>query len=185
MVEMDKAKSYRGADVLLEGIIEGGAYDPQRERVREMRMAGEECKAIAGRMGIPEGQVIVYCIQLGLPVSGPCRTMGLPAEDEAWLKYRRGEPEGRKCPVCGRVLEQPYRGRRRKFCSQRCKDKFWNDRQKGRQEELGREAVCENCGKKFIAVNEKNGERRFCGRDCYFEFRYGKREERGNDGDGE
>lgn len=172
---MSSPADYRGADIPLECVFEGNAYDAAREQVREMRMSGEECKSIAEQTGIPEGQVIVYCLQLGLPVSGPCRLMKLSPEDEAWLRYRRGKPEGRICPVCWKPLIQPYRGRRKRFCSSRCKDKWWNDKRGNEKEKHGREAVCENCGKPFIAVNEKSRERRFCSRDCYFEFRYGKR----------
>ena len=39
-----------------------------------------------------------------------------------------------------------------------------------------RRAVCENCGKVFYALNEGKKPQRFCCQDCYFEFRYGRRE---------
>lgn len=159
----------------LECVSDGNGYDPRREQVRALRMRGDECKTIAERTGIPEGQVIVYCLQLGLPVKGPCRRMRLSQEDEAWLRYRHGEPEGRKCPVCGDVLIQPSRGRKKKFCSIECKNKFWNKQWRENAKIHGREAVCENCGKVFYATNEGEEKRRFCSRDCYFEFRYGVR----------
>lgn len=179
----DPAK-VRGADIPLECVSDGSAYDSRREQVRELRQRELSCKEIAERIGIPEGNVIIYCLQLGLPVTGPCWTMKLSPEDEAWLRYRRGVPDGRKCLVCGKILNQPNRGRKKKFCSDECRNKYWNDRWRESAEEHGREAVCENCGKTFYATNENKTQRRFCSRDCYFEYRYGvKGDERdGNEG---
>lgn len=37
-------------------------------------------------------------------------------------------PEEGACPVCGGEVEQPPRGRRRKFCSSRCRWAARNDR---------------------------------------------------------
>jgi predicted nucleic acid-binding Zn ribbon protein len=166
---------FRGADILMECYSEGNAYNPKREQVRELRMAGKECREISERMGIEEDQVAAYCSQLGLPVTGSCRTWRPTAEQESYLQHRDGIPPERKCPVCGCLLVQPQRGRRKRFCSKNCKDRFWNTRQADRREELGRKTECENCGRIFYAVKEKDAERRFCCRDCYFEYRYGKR----------
>ena len=159
-----------------ENVIQGNAQNADRERVRMLRLAGESCTAIAEQIGLTEEQVIEYCRQLGLPVNGSCRFSEPGLEEAAWLRHREGNPPGRKCPVCGGPLLQSVRGRRRKFCSDQCKKQWWNDkwRQEGRFR--GRLAECENCGKWFIAVKERHGERRFCSRECYFAFRYGRRE---------
>ena len=134
------------------------------------------CAEIAGRLGIPEGTVILHCLKLGLPVTGPCRRIPLPKEDAAWLRYHRREPKYANCPVCGKKIIQPLIGRPKKFCSRTCKNKFWNDRWRAEKEKHGRRAVCENCGEIFYAVNEGKKLQRFCCQDCYFEFRYGRRE---------
>lgn len=165
---------FRGSDVPLECVSDGNGYDLRREQVRALRMRGIECQDIAERTGIPAGEVIVYCLQLGLPVTGPCSRLRLSPEDEEWLRYRCGEPQGRKCLVCGRVLNQPSRGRKKKFCSIECRNKFWNERWRENAEAHGREAVCENCGKVFYAINEGKGARRYCSRECYFDARYGR-----------
>ena len=59
-------------------VSDGGAYLPEREKVRELRMREMGCAEIAGRLGIPEGTVILHCLKLGLPVTGPCRRIPLP-----------------------------------------------------------------------------------------------------------
>ena len=157
-------------------VSDGGVYLPEREKVRELRMREMGCAEIAGRLGIPEGTVILHCLKLGLPVTGPCRRIPLPKEDAAWLRYHRREPKYANCPVCGKKIIQPLIGRPKKFCSRTCKNKFWNDRWRAEKEKHGRQAVCENCGEIFYAVNEGKKPQRFCCQDCYFEFRYGRRE---------
>ena len=180
MSEPFEPGGFRGADVPLECVSDGNGYDPRRERVRELRMRGIECPDIARQTGIPAGEVIVYCLQLGFPVTGPCGRLRLSPEDEAWLRYRRGEPRGRKCPVCGRILHQPSRGRKKKFCSAECRDKFWNGKWREKAAIHGREAVCENCGKVFFAINEGKAQRRYCSRECYFDARYGRKGDEDN-----
>ena len=175
MSELFDPGSFRGADIPLECVSDGNGYDPRREQVRALRMRGIECPDIARQTGIPEGEVIVYCLQLGFPVSGPCSSLRLSPEDEAWLRYRRGEPQGRKCPVCGGILHQPARGRKRKFCSAECRGKYWNGKWREKAVLHGREAVCENCGTIFYAINEEKARRRYCSRERYFDARYGRK----------
>ena len=45
-------------------VSDGGAYLPEREKVRELRMREMGCAEIAGRLGIPEGTVILHCLCL-------------------------------------------------------------------------------------------------------------------------
>lgn len=161
----------REIGIPLECVSEGNGYNAERERVRQLRLAGLEYSEIAEQTGIPAGQVIVYCLQLGLPTSGSCRT-GFSEEEEEWLRYRKRAPADMRCPVCGKVMEQPQRGRRKKFCSNTCRDKWWN-REK-RRDESGEEVTCENCGKSFPVAKTARQNRRFCCRECYFEFRYGR-----------
>lgn len=169
---MDKPQSLPNG-ISLDCVIEGNAFDPDRERVRELRMDGVECSEISEQTGLSADQVEAYCTQLGLPVSGSCRLVG-PTPEEDWMKS--GQSVGRSpflCPQCGAVIIQSRRGRKRKFCSDDCKNAWWNRRWKDQKEKHGRKAVCKNCGSEFIAFNEYGTERRYCCRECYFEHRYG------------
>ena len=80
-------------------VSDGGAYLPEREKVRELRMREMGCADIAKQLDIPEGIVILHCLKLGLPATGPCRRLPLPEEDEEWLRYHRREPKYANCPV--------------------------------------------------------------------------------------
>jgi len=70
------------------------------------------------------------------------------------------------CPACGKELIQPKVGRRRRFCSDSCRARYWsayssdNSRYK---------ATCANCGKEFSSTHRK---RRFCSTGCYFDHRF-------------
>ena len=76
----------KDSGIPLDCVSDGGAYNPEREIVRELRMQEMNCAEIAERLGIPEGTVILHCLKLGLPVTGLCRRISLPSEDEAWLR---------------------------------------------------------------------------------------------------
>ena len=101
-------------------VSDGGAYLPEREKVRELRMREMGCAEIAGRLGIPEGTVILHCLKLGLPVTGPCRRIPLPKEDAAWLRYHRRGPKAAQRPVCGGKIIPPTRGRPKEFWYRSC-----------------------------------------------------------------
>lgn len=163
-------------------VYDGGAYSSEREEVRKLRMQGLSCARIAELAGIPEEDVASHCRTLGFPETGSCRKVPLPPEDEAWLRDKRGEPKGRKCPVCGNALEQLARGRGKRFCSRECRNKFWNEKRRGDIKIHGHKAVCGNCGEDFYALAETQ---LFCSRSCYFESRYGRYGRKGEDADGE
>lgn len=163
-----------GERVRIDCVSDGGAYDPEREKVRELRLRELSCLEIAEKLRIPEGTVLLHCLKLGLPVTGSCRRIPIPKEDEEWLRDHPGEPRYGKCQTCGKDIIQPLTGRQKKYCSVTCRNQYWNEKWRREAKERGRRAVCENCGKVFYAVHERVP-RRFCCQDCYFDFRYGRR----------
>ena len=86
---------------------------------------------------------------------------------------RRNEPGACKetCKQCGKAL-RAFPGRKpRKFCSDRCRQKWWN----AHLDEVKRKAIysftCQNCGKPFTAYGNKA--RKYCSHACYIAKRYG------------
>lgn len=147
-----------------EYVMEGSAHDPERERVHGLRMEGMGCGEISEITGIPEDQVREYLRKLGLPEEGAAiRIQPLPGQGES----------AALCPVCGARLQQPYKGRHRRFCSDACRYVFWNQKHRDEPKD-GRAAVCMTCGREFQAVNEKVHQRRYCCWPCYFRARYGR-----------
>lgn len=149
--------------IRLDCVFEGKAFDAEREEVRVLRLSGIECSKIAEQIGLPLEQVIEYCRKLGLPEAGSCHL--LPP----------GGIRERRCPVCGRIIGQSGQGAPRKYCSDECSAEY--ERKNYKKMKAGRIAVCRNCGQPFTAICENRSRRRFCSRNCYFEYRYGMKEE--------
>lgn len=73
------------------------------------------------------------------------------------------QPEN-KCKRCGKILIFKLRGNRRKFCSVKCRAKYWEEHN---QERI--KFICEHCGKEFgrpRRVNAKGKGIRFCSVSC-------------------
>lgn len=79
------------------------------------------------------------------------------------------------CPQCGKHVKQRTR-RKKRFCSDRCRMKYWNSH----SELISRRAyytiTCQNCGTVFRCYG--NAHRKFCSRACYDAYR-----KRGHDHD--
>lgn len=70
------------------------------------------------------------------------------------------------CPNCGAAVTQPKRGRRKVFCSDRCRFQWKNRHPKPENWKTTRKAVCPVCGKEFLAFREYIQPRKFCSRIC-------------------
>ena len=148
--------------IRLDCVFEGTAFDAEREEVRALRLSGMECPQIAEQTGMVLEQVIEHCRKLGLPETGSCHLLPPDQNTE------------RRCPVCGRIIEQRGRGAPRKCCSDECSAEY--ERKNYKKMKVGRVTVCQNCGRPFTAICESRSKRRFCSRNCYFEYRYGMKE---------
>lgn len=78
------------------------------------------------------------------------------------------KPDGITCPVCEAPLEQPARGRRKYFCSGKCRSQYWVNKHDG-----SIQYTCIHCGKLF---NTTHSTRKFCSPECYFDHRFNRGE---------
>lgn len=92
--------------------------DTLKEMVRTMRLQGIGYGTIAKRLNLHENNVQLYC-----------KTHGL-AGDVSLVKHNYAVwcEKNNRCPVCGSRLIQKHHGRRKKFCSGRCRVKYCRDR---------------------------------------------------------
>jgi predicted nucleic acid-binding Zn ribbon protein len=80
----------------------------------------------------------------------------------------------RECLGCGNPFPLNTRGKGvKKFCSDECREKFYDDRKSQQRWEQKPHADCDFCGKDFIPKTSRN---RFCCFDCQYEYQ--KREKR-------
>lgn len=134
----------------------------QQEQIRELRRKGTGYRNIAAETGIPRDTVRSFCKRNGL--DGYASEMGKAGE------------EGR-CRYCGKALEQPPTGRKRKFCSDDCRREWWKRHPEKieRKQESFYPQTCRYCGKEFLAYGNKG--RRYCSRGCYIRDRFWREED--------
>lgn len=95
--------------------------DAQKEQIRSMRLQGIGYRAIAKALGLKMNQVQLFCKAHGLAGSAELARLNYPI----WCQ------QNSRCPICGAKITQPKTGRRKKFCSGRCRTRYcrlnWDD----------------------------------------------------------
>lgn len=135
----------------------------QTDRIRELRSQGVGYRLIAQELDISRDTVRYYC-----------KTHGLDGFAEEQMPS--GSDDGH-CLQCGSEIQQPESGRKRRFCSDACRWKWWHEH----GEEVMRpaanrqEVVCVNCGKPFSAYKSKG--RKYCSHACYIRDRFWRLED--------
>lgn len=79
------------------------------------------------------------------------------------------------CLRCGEPLVQTPHKREKKFCSDKCRMKWWNEHRIAINKKAVYTFTCPQCGKEFESYGNKS--RKYCSRDCYAEARRKKADE--------
>ena len=89
-------------------------------------------------------------------------------------KPKREEPDSRthRCLCCGVPVAQNPGRKEKKFCSDKCRNKWWNARLDLVNRKAFREIVCVGCGRTFTVYGQVK--RKFCSHQCYIEARFGR-----------
>ena len=76
------------------------------------------------------------------------------------------------CAYCGNWLFHPPTGRKKRFCNNGCRRKWWSVNRdevtKGSNAQY--EMTCECCEKMFVVYG--NSKRKYCSRECYVNYRF-------------
>lgn len=73
------------------------------------------------------------------------------------------------CRQCGKPVMQ-HKGKKAKyFCSDRCRNAWWNAHPEKVQRKAYYRLTCQFCGKEFVSYGNKN--RKYCSRLCYADAR--------------
>ena len=86
-------------------------------------------------------------------------------------KYRSDEGRFGFCRNCGKDLQLTPSNQMKRFCSERCRQKWWRAHP-GVITHMVSVSTCANCG--VIFKNGGNQSRRFCSKECYFNYRCGR-----------
>lgn len=132
--------------------------DAQKIRIGNLREAGYGYKKIADDMGLSENTVKTYCRRHGLGGY-------LAKEKNSELQ------EKHLCLCCGVLVEQAPGRKEKKFCSDRCRNKWWNSHLDKVERKANYDFICPCCKKPFTAYGNKN--RKYCSHECYIADRFG------------
>jgi hypothetical protein len=134
--------------------------DAQRNAIVEYRRDGLGYKKISQLTGICESTIKTFCHRNGL--TGNMENVEL-----------KREASEKACLCCGKPVVQ-YPGRKeKKFCSDACRNRWWNSHQELVKKKAVYEFDCACCGKHFTAYG--NAGRKYCCHSCYIEDRFGRR----------
>ena len=130
--------------------------DAQRKNIEEYRRNGIGYKKIGKLVGVSENTVKTYCRRNGLGgIAVHARTVG----------------DCSVCKYCGSPITQTLGRKARKFCSDRCRNRWWNTHLDLVKRKANYEFVCPACRKTFTA--DGNAHRKYCSHECYIEDRFG------------
>lgn len=122
--------------------------DEQKQQIIALRRDGAGYGSIASQLGISINTVKSFCRR---------HSLAAPPTDHL-------------CEQCGRPIIQNPGRKRKRFCSDACRNKWWNSH----LDLVKRNAVytftCLACGKKFTVYG--NSHRKFCSHACYIAYRF-------------
>lgn len=124
-----------------------------KDRVAAMRAQGMGYSAIASALGLTKSQVSGYCRRAGI--------------EKGSLPDRDGF-----CPQCGAPIEKREGRKPRRFCSDSCRQSWWNSHPELVRRRAVYEFACAGCGRAFTAYG--NAHRKYCSHACYIAHRYGR-----------
>lgn len=129
--------------------------DQQREEILKLRRLNYGYKAIANMLGISIDTVKSHCKRHNI-------MKGLPPSDSS--------RQGHFCLQCGKPILQDPKRKVKKYCSDACRNKWWNSHPDLIKQKSGRILVCAKCGKEFYVNLQSN--RKYCSHACYIDDRF-------------
>lgn len=138
----------------------------QKNKIIELRKSGLGYKAIAAEVGMPRDAVRSFCKSRNIAGFGVAAAMNIDEQAQ----------NGNICLNCCKPIIQPHKGRRKKFCSEKCRRDWWKEHpEKAEQRETAKYRLkCAYCGSEFISYGNKN--RKYCSHHCYIHDRFWKEE---------
>lgn len=131
--------------------------DKQKNQIAEYREQGMSYTEISKKMDLSINSIKTYCKRHGL---GGVRAFEVssPAVITA-------------CEYCGHEVLQNHGRKQKRFCSDKCRNAWWNEHMELVKKKANYECTCEHCGKVFTSYGNKD--RKYCSHECYIEDRFG------------
>ena len=123
--------------------------EEQKLKLILLRRNGDGYGQIATALGISINTVKSFC-----------RRHGLAAE-----------VKGSVCEQCGKAVFQNPGRKRKRFCCDACRNRWWNSHLELVKRKAMYTFTCPGCGKEFSIYG--NSHRKFCCHECYIAYRFG------------
>ena len=133
----------------------------QKHSVDRLRTEGLGYKKIASILQLPESTVKSHIRRSSSVGSRPIHSAPTDTDFPASVVL---------CPQCGEPVTQTPGRKKRRFCSDRCRQLWWNRHLDAVTRKAFYHYICSVCGKTYSAYGKKN--RKYCSRICYIEGRF-------------
>ena len=131
--------------------------EKEKKQVAMYRELGFSYSAISKAMEISVNSIKTYCKRNGLG--------GIRAFDKSISLSVL------QCENCGEPLVQNPGRKKKRFCSDKCRNIWWNSHPDQVNKKANYNCVCANCNKNFISYGNKH--RKYCSHKCYIDDRFG------------
>ena len=132
--------------------------DKQKEAIKALRREGFSYGKVSEKTGIKYEAVKSFCRRNGLIGRGIKQVEDINGRYEF-------------CLNCGTALIQQRHKKRRVFCCDDCRVKWWAEHPEMIKKKAIYSFTCANCGKPFTAYGDSD--RKYCSHECYIEKRFG------------
>lgn len=120
------------------------------------------------------GDVVVYDLAQGDKI--PTEILGISDNTVRSFCRRNGLGDKSKnavaCKQCGKLIKNIPKQKPKKFCSDACRNTWWNEHQNCVNQKANYEYTCACCGRHFTAYG--NDHRKYCSHACYITDRFRK-----------
>lgn len=146
--------------------------DVEKKKIEEMRDAGLSYKQIADETDLSINTVKSFCRRRGNGDVSPVISKAEPMETEKPVpkKIEYGS-NSEVCRYCGKPLFSTSGKRKKKFCSDTCRVRYWSEHRNDLPHKITYTYRCAHCGKEFTIYGKKS--RKYCSTECYFADRFG------------
>ena len=132
--------------------------ESRKAKIIKLRAAGKGYRVIASTLGIPVNTVKSFCIRNHINAeTAPGLAASLPTETSL-------------CDNCGKEIQQMPKRKKKRFCSDKCRNRWWNSHLSLVKRKANYTFVCQHCGKEFSVYGDRR--RKYCSHECYIAARF-------------
>ena len=132
--------------------------DKQKKEIERLRGEQYSYNRISAMLGIPLNTIKTYCRRHDLG--------GNIVEKTSTITKGNA-----KCLMCGVAVAQNIGRKEKKFCSDICRNKWWNSHLDLVNRKANYKYACPCCKREFTVYG--NSHRKYCSHECYIRDRFG------------